>query len=193
MVKNVNPSLGARYLSQYKQTEKKQRTELTPANNIYRLEISDEARTASKTLQNELAQGPVTEEQDDTLEQKLAEYTNTGGLNKTEETDDTTAKEARRKLAAMRIAMRIAKGDNVPMQDHRFLAEYDSKLYKTALKASLMAQNNDPKDHDSIIDELLAEEQAEADAKASREAKNATQTTDNQTTEAPEESADAQH
>ena len=58
--------------------------------------------------------------------------------------------------------MRIANGDNVPMVDHRFLAEYDSALYKTALKASLVANNDDPKDYDSLVEEMFAEDHARA-------------------------------
>jgi len=64
----------------------------------------------------------------------------------------------------MKIAQRVSKGDNVPMQDHRFLAEFDSSLYKTALKASMVAENDNPEDHESLIDELAATEQAKAGA-----------------------------
>ena len=42
----------------------------------------------------------------------------------------------------------------------RFLAEYDSALYKAALKASLTAKNDDPETHESLADELLAHENA---------------------------------
>ena len=72
-----------------------------------------------------------------------------------DQTDDSATTEARRKLTALKIAQRIAKGDNVPMQDHRFLAEYDSALYKVSLKASLTAKNDDPETHESLADELL--------------------------------------
>ena len=79
---------------------------------------------------------------------------------KSDEIDDTVATEARRKMTALKIAQRIAKGDNVPMQDHRFLAEYDSALYKASLKASLTVKNDDPETHESLADELLEIENA---------------------------------
>jgi hypothetical protein len=62
----------------------------------------------------------------------------------------------------MKIARRISNGDNVPMQDHRFLAEFDPNLYKAALKASLVADNDDPEDYESLADELAAAESAKA-------------------------------
>jgi len=65
-------------------------------------------------------------------------------------------------MTAMKIAKRISNGDNVPMQDHRFLAEFDPNLYKAALKASLVADNDDPEDYESLADELAAAENAKA-------------------------------
>ena len=85
---------------------------------------------------------------------------NTGTSSRVDEPEDTKTTEARRKLYAMRISQRIARGDNVPMQDHRFLAEFDSALYKASLKASLTAKNDDPETHESLADELLAIEDA---------------------------------
>jgi len=117
-----------------------------------KIEISKEARTASKTP---LATDEI---QDDSFEEILAEYKNTYSSTRTEEVDDAAALERKSKLAAMKIAKRIANGDNVPMQDHRWLAEYDSKLYMAALKASLVAENDDPKDYDSLIEEMFGEQ-----------------------------------
>jgi len=76
------------------------------------------------------------------------------------------------KLKAMRIAMRIAKGDNVPLKDHRFLAEYDSRLYKVSMEASLMAENRNPEDHESLVetDENQAAEQGVQDVESSEDA-----------------------
>jgi len=62
----------------------------------------------------------------------------------------------------MKIAMRISKGDIVPMQDHRFLAEYDSALYKAAMNASVVANNKDPERHESLADELAVYEAEKA-------------------------------
>jgi len=75
------------------------------------------------------------------------------------------------KLKAMRIAMRIAKGDNVPLKDHRFLAEYDSRLYKVSMEASLMAENRNPEDHESLVetDENQTAEQGVQDAESSED------------------------
>jgi len=101
------------------------------------------------------------EEPDDPIEKILEEY-NTGATSRADDPDDAAATEARRKMTAMKIAMRISKGDNVPMQDHRFLAEYDANLYKSALKASLTAENDDPETHDSLAEEMLAAESATA-------------------------------
>ena len=97
-----------------------------------------------------------------------------------DEVEDATITEARRKLTAMKIAQRIAKGDNVPMQDHRFLAEFDSALYKASLKASLTANNDEPETHESLADELLAIE-------------NATRNPGNQATSESEESEDIEN
>ena len=105
------------------------------------LEISPEAKAISY-------------EEFKTHEEKINNNNITSTRN--DETEDPMATEARRKLTAMKIAQRIARGDNVPMQDHRFLAEYDSALYKVSLKASLTADNDDPETHESLAEELLA-------------------------------------
>lgn len=104
----------------------------------------------------------------DPFEKLLEEYENSGTAGRTGKVDDIDDKEANIKLTAMKIARRISNGDNVPMQDHRFLAEYDPNLYKAALKASIVAENNDPEDYESLADELAAEE----NAKALRDAQN---------------------
>ena len=83
-------------------------------------------------------------------------------MRRIDEADDKDDTEAKKKLAAMKIAMRIANGDNVPIDDHRWLAEYDSALYKAALKASLVADNDDPKDYDSLIEEMFGGDHAGA-------------------------------
>jgi len=101
-------------------------------------------------------------ESEDPIEKLLEEYENTGAVGRTDKTDDVDDKEAQRKMTAMKIAKRISNGDNVPMQDHRFLAEFDPNLYKAALKASLVADNDDPEDYESLADELAAAESAKA-------------------------------
>jgi len=103
-----------------------------------------------------------TDEPGDPIEKLLEEYENTGAVGRTDKTGDSDDTEAQRKMTAMKIAKRISNGDNVPMQDHRFLAEFDPNLYKAALKASLVADNDDPEDYESLADELAAAESAKA-------------------------------
>ena len=128
--------------------------------NVDRIDISIDALRASQNAKLQENQQDESTEQDEQIEKLLEEYNNSGSVSKTDSQDDAIAAEARRKMTAMKIAMRISKGDNVPMQDHRFLAEYDSNLYKTALNASLTAKKDDPETHESLADELAATESA---------------------------------
>jgi hypothetical protein len=80
--------------------------------------------------------------------------------NQSKEIDKAAIIEGNRKLTAIQIAMRIARGDNVPMQDHKFLAEYDAKMYMAAMKASQIAKSDDRRNHESLVDEMLAAEDA---------------------------------
>jgi hypothetical protein len=165
MLSNVSPSLTVRFSSVNRQTENRTRNEnksFSPGVSD-KIEISHKAKANSKAMQN---QAEALDTVDDTFEKILAEYRNMGVVSRSDEPDNSAATEARRKLVAMRIAMRISKGDNVPMQDHRYLAEYDAKLYKAALRASMVADNDDPEDHDSLVDEMLAAEQAEAESRS---------------------------
>ena len=169
MISNVNIFSGARFQKHSKQAENspKKENETTTLSTSDKIEISDEAKAASRNTHANLqtknsAQVLSSDEPDKPLEELLAEYKNTGGTSRADATDDGSETEAKRKLTAMKIARRISKGDNVPMQDHRFLAEFDANLYKAALKASMVADNKDPEDHDSLADELAAEESAKA-------------------------------
>jgi len=128
--------------------------------NVDRIDISIDALRASKLGNTQEISNDETNEPEEAIEKMLEEYNNSGAVTKTDSDDDAAAAEARRKLTAMKIAKRISNGDNVPMQDHRFLAEFDPNLYKAALKASLVADNNDPEDHESLADELAATEAA---------------------------------
>jgi len=159
MLNNVSSTWAAQFPDLARQIENRSRIEFKNVTRIIsdKIEISNEARAALN------APPEVDEEPDDPIDKAPFEYVNTGGVARANENDDTAATEARRKLVAMKIAMRISKGDIVPMKDHRFLAEFDSALYKAALQASLVAENDDPKRHDSLVDEMLAEEQAALD------------------------------
>lgn len=54
----------------------------------------------------------------------------------------------------IQIALRIMKGDNVPIKDMHFLAENEPELYSNAL---LLRQKKDkPKDHDSLLEDEVA-------------------------------------
>ncbi|MCL2616009.1 MAG: hypothetical protein FWD96_00020 [Defluviitaleaceae bacterium] len=64
---------------------------------------------------------------------------------------DAKAEYLRKKLIALEIATRIMNGDEVPTQDHRFLAEFDIALYAKAL--SLRQPNDDPEKHDSLLED----------------------------------------
>ena len=128
--------------------------------NVDRIDISIDALRASKLNKTQDATNDESNEPEEAIEKMLEEYKNSGTVGKTDSQDDSVAAEARRKMTAMKIAMRISKGDNVPMQDHRFLAEFDANLYKAALKASLTADNDDPETHESLADELAATEAA---------------------------------
>ena len=128
--------------------------------NVDRIDISIDALRASQNAKLQESLNDESTEQEEPIEKLLEEYNNSGSVGKAESQDDAIAAEARRKMTAMKIAMRISKGDNVPMQDHRFLAEYDSNLYKTALNASLTAKKDDQETHESLADELAATESA---------------------------------
>jgi len=118
-------------------------------NIVDKIEISDEAKAA--------------------LYQDALDYVNkvTSGVDDKAGISDIANEvdpEKRRELVAFKIAMRIARGDNVPEADHRFLVEYDSKLYMAAMRARTIAENKDPKDYESLAEALFALEAAEAEA-----------------------------
>jgi len=120
-------------------------------NTVDKIEISDEAKAA--------------------LYQDALDYVNeatSGAAGKTDMPDikNEVDPEKRRELVAFKIAMRIARGDNVPEADHRFLVEYDSKLYMAAMRARTIAENKNPKDYDSLAEALFALEAAEAEEAA---------------------------
>ena len=161
MIKNVNSNPAASLQKFHRQPENKTRniSRHGGMNFADRIEISKEARAASRNPLKTL------DTSDETIEQILEEYNNTsvlGRVGKTE--DDSNNDEQKKRLAAIKIAMRIANGDNVPIDDHKWLAEYNSKLYMAALKASVIADNDDPKDYDSLIAEMFAEQNPAADA-----------------------------
>jgi hypothetical protein len=172
MINNVKTNPASHFPKVSKQAENKPRNNIRLSTSFSdKIEISDEARAASRAkiksadMQQKIPHRGNTkdlyaDEQDDTIEKILEEYRNSGSIGRTDDADDAAAAERRNKLAAMKIAMRISNGDNVPLQDHRFLAEYDPNLYKAALKASLVADNKDPKDYDSLVDEMAADENA---------------------------------
>ena len=173
MVGKLNTSSGANPYSISKQTAStNQRDRRTvDTGNVDRIDISIDALRASKMAKPQVYQHDDSADTEEPIEKLLEEYNNSGAISKADSQDDAAAAEARRKMTAMKIAMRISKGDNVPMQDHRFLAEYDSKLYQASLKASLTADNKDPETHESLAEELASYESAKSmqDTQASEE------------------------
>jgi len=131
-------------------------------NNVDRIDISIDALRASQNVNTSGLLDDEPEEEHEPIEKLLEEYKNSGVISETKSEDDSIAAAARMKMTAMKIAMRISKGDIVPMQDHRFLAEYDSALYKAAMNASVVANNKDPERHESLADELAAYEAEKA-------------------------------
>ena len=57
--------------------------------------------------------------------------------------------ELRRQRIAQQIAARIIRGDNVPIRDENFLLEVNPGLYKLAMSARNL-NNDDPKDYDAL-------------------------------------------
>jgi len=164
VINNVNSNPASRFLNYTRQAENRTRNESkrTSISISDRIEISDKARAASKASRKEGEnQDYYPDEKDDLIEEFLAEHSRTSQVGLADKPNDVAAA-GRMKLAAMKIAMRISNGDNVPMQDHRFLAEYDSALYKAAMQASLVADNDNPKNYDSMVDEMSAAENAAA-------------------------------
>jgi len=185
MVKNVNSNIASQFTGLEKQFEKRVRFDFTNVSRILtdKIDISREARAASRS-------NPGAEEEPEGLIDKMmSEFVDPVRIDRSDEADDSIASEARQRLAAMKIAMRIANGDNVPMEDHKFLAEYDAALYKAAMEASVVANNDDPKDYDSLVEELFAE----GGARASGESCDGEAVTDGETADAanvPAESVD---
>ncbi|MCL2171640.1 MAG: hypothetical protein FWB71_05745 [Defluviitaleaceae bacterium] len=77
----------------------------------------------------------------------------------------------RNQRKAMKIAMRIIRGDNVPQQDYDFLLEHNPGLFKLAVSLRDM-NNDDPEDHDALSeregDDLVEQLQGYVDAMISR-------------------------
>jgi len=189
VINNVNSNPASRFFNHTKQAENRTRNESKRASISVsdRIEISDKARAALKASRKEgKDQGCCPDAKEDPIEEFLEEYNRTSKVGLFDEPNDAAAA-ARMKLAAIRIAMRISNGDNVPMQDHRFLAEYDSALYKAAMQASLVADNDNPKKYDSLVDEMSAAE----NGAASLEGENSGLDTEEAAMDAAEDLADS--
>ena len=66
-----------------------------------------------------------------------------------QEAMEAKAEALRKQRLALRIAMRIAAGDNVPAQDRAFLLEQSPGMYMMANLAQ--SQNENPRDYDSLL------------------------------------------
>jgi len=156
-VNSVKSNLAARvpHFNRHVENRMRQKINRSIGDVIDKIEISDEAKAAMTDASiNRVNAKPASAD---------------AGKSSLDEATSEEDKEKRRDMVAFRIAMRIARGDNVPDADHRFLAEHDSKLYLAAIRARITAENRDPKDYDSLAEELFAIEEAEALAETSAE------------------------
>jgi len=72
-------------------------------------------------------------------------------LKKAKEANKAEADGWKTKIKCMQIAMRIMAGDNVPIEDHRYLAKNDMELYSKAI--SMRVEKQDPKEHDRLSED----------------------------------------
>lgn len=101
---------------------------------------------------------PSDSQEEDALEQYLGSMREGANdilqkLREASEANDAAAEHWRNKILALRIAMRIANGDNVPIRDHRFLMEFDSSMYNEAVKMSVVSNNDDPENYDALTED----------------------------------------
>jgi hypothetical protein len=87
------------------------------------------------------------------------------GLENAQKAGEGMAEAMKEKIRCLQIAMRIMSGDNVPIEDERYLAEKDIKLYNQA--KTLRIEKKDPKECDSLLEE---EKKADGDGDESAEA-----------------------
>ena len=72
-------------------------------------------------------------------------------LERINEMNEGAAEGWRNKIKALRIAMRIISGHNVPEEDHRFLREADIDLYTRAI--TMRIEKQDPDDYDRLSED----------------------------------------
>lgn len=59
---------------------------------------------------------------------------------------------------AVEIARRLMHGDTVPQSDEKFLMDFDKDMYLGAKSMQALAQNEDPKKYDSLLEDEEGEE-----------------------------------
>ena len=67
------------------------------------------------------------------------------------EQSEGAAKEWKIKIQCLQIAMRIMRGDNVPIEDERFLADHDIELFTKAI--TLRVPKEDPEEYDRLSED----------------------------------------
>lgn len=72
-------------------------------------------------------------------------------MKRAQEAGDGMAEAMKEKIRCLQIAMRIMSGDNVPIEDERYLAEKDIELYHQA--KTMRIEKEDPKDHDRLSED----------------------------------------
>jgi hypothetical protein len=126
------------------------------------LELSSTAKPATQEniiLHSNTANQALSEKSDTELfREKLEEMRAEGSelmkqIRAAGEAGQGMAESMRQKMIALKIAMRISNGDNVPREDHRFLMEFDAGLYNQAVNMGVIARNNNPEDYDSLLEE----------------------------------------
>jgi len=103
------------------------------------VEISNKAKQSSDEMQAKL------EEMRNRCRQLREDLKRAG------EAGEGMAEAMKEKIKCLIIAMRIMSGDNVPDEDHRFLADRDPELYHQAV--SLRIEKEDPEDYDRLSED----------------------------------------
>ena len=100
-------------------------------------------------LQDMLDRAILTKNEANAMHQDSA-HISAEALASAQEQGDAMGGAANQKLMAIRISNRIANGDNVPHQDHRFLLDFSPGMYQLALARSMSAENSEPEDYDAL-------------------------------------------
>lgn len=82
-------------------------------------------------------------------------------LKDAKESAKAAGEEAKNMGRALEIARRLMHGDKVPSTDEKFLMDFNRDIYISAKSMQAMAQNQHPKDYDTILGEEEQEDDTE--------------------------------